>query len=175
MAPEHAMHGQPTKPMSIALVLLLWKSLAERATQTTGRTRTFFYLLDWAHVLRERGSLLDLVDPDLGFEYSSVEAIVMLNVALLCTNASPTLRSIMSQVVSMLEGQTSVQELLSDLGFSSIYSKFKALVNHFWQNPSQTISLSSNGQDTDSITPIVEAEDRRRLLSLRVSDVQSQV
>jgi len=32
-----------------------------------------------------------VVDPELGSEYSSGEAMVILNVALLCTNASPTL------------------------------------------------------------------------------------
>ncbi|PPR88262.1 hypothetical protein GOBAR_AA32430 [Gossypium barbadense] len=101
------------------------------------------YSIKIAYVLRERGSLLELVDPDLGSEYSSEEAMVMLNVALLCTNASPTLRPTMSQVVSMLEGRTAVQELLSDPGFSSMDSKFKALVNHFWQNPSQTLSMST--------------------------------
>lgn len=127
-----------------------------------------------AYVLRERGSLLELVDPALGSEYSSEEAMVMLNVALLCTNASPTLRPTMSQVVSMLEGRTAVQDILSDPGFSSINSKFKALVNHFWQNPSQTISLSSNGPKTNSSSSnIEEAEDNSQLL--RFSSVQSEV
>ncbi|KAK6238429.1 hypothetical protein QUC31_003898 [Theobroma cacao] len=127
-----------------------------------------------AYVLRERGSLLELVDPALGSEYSSEEAMVMLNVALLCTNASPTLRPTMSQVVSMLEGRTAVQDILSDPGFSSINSKFKALVNHFWQNPSQTISLSSNDPKTNSSSSnIEEAEDNSQLL--RFSSVQSEV
>lgn len=121
----------------------------------------FVYLLDWAYVLRERGSLLELVDPDLGSEYSSEEAMVILNVALLCTNASPTLRPTMSQVVSMLEGRTAVQELLSDPGFSSMDSKFKALVNHFWQNPSQTLSMSTSGTVTDSASSNIEIEESR--------------
>jgi len=37
-----------------------------------------------AYVLQERGSLSELVDPELGSEYSSEEAMVMLNVALSC-------------------------------------------------------------------------------------------
>ena len=123
--------------------------------------------------MRERGSLLELVDPDLGSEYSSEEAMIMLNVALLCTNASPTLRPTMSQVVSMLEGRTAVQDLLSDPGFSSINSKVKALVNHFWQNPSQTISLSINGPNTDSSSSNIGTEESGHLL--RVSSVQSEV
>nr|TKS11393.1 putative LRR receptor-like serine/threonine-protein kinase [Populus alba] len=125
----------------------------------------FVYLLDWAYVLQERGSLLELVDPELGSEYSSEEAMVMLNVALLCTNASPTLRPTMSQVVSMLEGRTPVQDLLSDPGFSAINTKYKAIRNHFWQNPSQTYSMSINeSYRTDSTSSGVEPEDAGRLL-----------
>ncbi|CAK9160224.1 unnamed protein product [Ilex paraguariensis] len=125
-----------------------------------------------AYVLQERGSLLELVDPDLGSEYSSEEAMVMLNVALLCTNASPTLRPTMSQVVSMLEGRTDVQDLLSDPGFSSTNSKFKAIRNHFWQNPSQTQSMSTNGSHTDSSMSNIEREEIGALL--RVSSVISE-
>ncbi|KAF9620655.1 hypothetical protein IFM89_013681 [Coptis chinensis] len=112
----------------------------------------FVYLLDWAYVLQERGSLLELIDPNLGSEFSTEEAMVMLNVSLLCTNASPTLRPTMSQVVSMLEGRTPIQDLLSDPGFSTIDSRVKAIRNHFWQNPNLTQSMSTNGPFTDSST-----------------------
>ncbi|KAK8653392.1 hypothetical protein V6N13_127396 [Hibiscus sabdariffa] len=174
MAPEYAMRGYLTNKADVYSFGVVALEIVSGKSNTNYRpNEDFVYLLDWAYVLRERGSLLDLVDPDLGSEYSSEEAMLMLNVALICTNASPTLRPTMSQVVSMLEGRTSVQDLLSDLGFSSIDSKFKALVNHFWQNPSQTINLSSNGPDTDSISSNVEAEERSRLLSLRVNDVQA--
>ncbi|KAJ6402712.1 hypothetical protein OIU84_014755 [Salix udensis] len=132
----------------------------------------FVYLLDWAYVLQERGSLLELVDPELGSEYSSEEAMVMLNVALLCTNASPTLRPTMSQVVSMLEGRTPVQDLLSDPGFSAVNTKYKAIRNHFWQNPSQTYTMSINeSYRTDSTGSCVEPEEAARLV--RVSSVKS--
>jgi len=62
-----------------------------------------------AYVLQEQGNLLDLVDPSLGSKYSSEEAMRMLQLALLCTNPSPTLRPSMSSVVSMLEGKTPIQ------------------------------------------------------------------
>lgn len=103
--------------------------------------------------MQERGNLLELVDPALGFEYSSEEAMTMLNVALLCTNAAPTLRPTMSKVVSMLEGRTAIQDLLSDPGFSTINPKFQTIRSHFWQNPSQTQSLSTKGSYTDSSSP----------------------
>ncbi|RZC54370.1 hypothetical protein C5167_013229 [Papaver somniferum] len=65
-----------------------------------------------AYVLKEEGSLLDLVDPILNSDYSKEEVLRMLNIALLCTNPSPSLRPLMSTVVSMLEGRTPVQESL---------------------------------------------------------------
>lgn len=110
--------------------------------------------------MQERGSLLELVDPNLGSEYSTEEAMVVLNVALLCTNASPTLRPTMSQVVSMLEGWTDIQDLLSDPGYSAISSssKHKSIRSHFWQNPSGTHSMSIPSIDTDFSGSHVETD-----------------
>ncbi|KAJ6950017.1 LRR receptor-like serine/threonine-protein kinase [Populus alba x Populus x berolinensis] len=58
---------------------------------------------------KEQGNLLELVDPSLGSNYSKIEALRMLDLALLCTNPSPTLRPSMSSAVKMLEGQIPVQ------------------------------------------------------------------
>ncbi|GMY37741.1 putative lrr receptor-like serine/threonine-protein kinase [Fagus crenata] len=69
--------------------------------------------------LQQKGTLLELVDPDLGSEFSKEEALRMIKVALLCINPSSALRPIMSTVVSMLEGQTVVHELKMD---PSIYA-----------------------------------------------------
>lgn len=102
---------------------------------------------------------MELVDPDLGSEYSTDEAMVMLNVALLCTNASPTLRPTMSQAVSMVEGQTDIQDLLSDPGLSASSLKYKSIRSHFWQNPSRTQSMSVRSLYTDSSSSYLEAEE----------------
>ncbi|CAL5403934.1 unnamed protein product [Camellia sinensis] len=150
MAPEYAMRGYLTNKADVYSFGVVALEIVSGKSNTNYRPKEeFVYLLDWAYVLQERGSLLELVDPELGSEYSSEEAMVMLNVALLCTNASPTLRPTMSQVVSMLEGRTAVQDLLSDPGFSAINPKFKAIRNHFWQNPSQTQSMSTDGPYSD--------------------------
>jgi hypothetical protein len=57
---------------------------------------------------------MDLVDERLGEEFKKEEAMIMINVALLCTHVSPTHRPTMSSVVSMLEGKSVVQEVVSD-------------------------------------------------------------
>ncbi|KAL8506318.1 hypothetical protein ACS0TY_017256 [Phlomoides rotata] len=151
MAPEYAMRGYLTSKADIYSFGVVALEIVSGKSNTNYRPKEeFVYLLDWAYVLQERGSVLELVDPDLGSAYSSEEAMVLLNVALLCTNAAPTLRPAMSQVVSMLEGRTAVQELLSDPGFSTTNSKYKAIRNHFWEHPSVSHSLSTNGIYSDS-------------------------
>jgi hypothetical protein len=57
---------------------------------------------------------MEIVDPKLQSEFNKEEAERIIKLALLCTNASPSLWPIMSEVVSMLEGQTNIQEMISD-------------------------------------------------------------
>ena len=62
---------------------------------------------------------MELVDPELGSEFSKEEATIIIKVALLCINPLPTLRPPMPVVVSMLEGRIVVQELTME---ASIYA-----------------------------------------------------
>ncbi|GAB2257959.1 hypothetical protein Droror1_Dr00014119 [Drosera rotundifolia] len=62
-----------------------------------------------AYVLQEQGNLLELVDPALGTNYPKDGAMRFLNLSLLCTNPSPTLRPNMSLVVRMIQGEIPVQ------------------------------------------------------------------
>ena len=63
---------------------------------------------------------MELVDPGLGSDFNEEEALIMITVALLCTNPSPALSSTMTvKVSSMLGGQTVVEELTMN---PSIYS-----------------------------------------------------
>ncbi|KAL9455847.1 hypothetical protein AB3S75_005136 [Citrus x aurantiifolia] len=48
----------------------------------------------------------------------------MIKVALLCTNASPSLRPTMSEVVSMLEGSSNIPDVIPE---AETYLKFKAM------------------------------------------------
>lgn len=85
---------------------------------------------------------MEIVDPKLGSEFNQDEAERMIKVALLCTNASPTLRPAMSAVVSMLEGQTVVQDVISDHGIYSDDSRFKVLRDQQQQMQNQILSTS---------------------------------
>ncbi|EMS65008.1 Somatic embryogenesis receptor kinase 2 [Triticum urartu] len=61
-------------------------------------------LLDWVKGLLKERRLEMLVDPDLQTNYIDVEVESLIQVALLCTQGSPTERPKMSEVVRMLEG-----------------------------------------------------------------------
>ncbi|KAJ6753885.1 PROMASTIGOTE SURFACE ANTIGEN PROTEIN PSA [Salix purpurea] len=121
----------------------------------------FVYLLDWAYVLQEQGNLLELVDPGLGSHYSKVEAMRMLNLALLCTNPSPTLRPSMSSAVRMLEGQIPVQAPIVKRSGMNPDARFKAfeLLSQDSQTHVSNGSQSSQIQKTISMDgPWIDSE-----------------
>ncbi|KAK4255939.1 hypothetical protein QN277_008864 [Acacia crassicarpa] len=113
MAPEYALRGYLTDKADVYSFGVVALEIVSGKSNTSYRPKEeFVYLLDWAYVLQEERNLIELVDPNLGSSYSSHEAMIMLEVALLCCNPSPTLRPSMSSVVGMLEGQLPIQALV---------------------------------------------------------------
>ncbi|GAB4849311.1 hypothetical protein Ancab_004112 [Ancistrocladus abbreviatus] len=109
MALEYAMRGYLTDKVDVYSYGVVILKIVSGKNNTNYRPKEeFIYLMDWAYVLQEQGNLLELMDPDLGLNYSEDEALRLLNLALLCTNLSPTLRPTMSLVVSMIEGKSPV-------------------------------------------------------------------
>ncbi|KAJ0081073.1 hypothetical protein Patl1_10414 [Pistacia atlantica] len=80
--------------------------------------------------LQQKENLLEIVDPKLEHDFNKEEAERMIKVALLCSNASPELRPTMSEVVSMLEAQTIVQEVISDPSIYGDDLRLKSLKGH---------------------------------------------
>lgn len=103
-----------------------------------------------AYDLQEQGRLMELVDPNLGSRYSREEAMRMLNLALLCTNTSPTHRPPMSLVVSMLEGKTPILAPVINRGDSGRHARLKA-----------SELLAEDSQHLDSSTFLHETIDRK--------------
>ncbi|XP_034581877.1 probable LRR receptor-like serine/threonine-protein kinase At1g07650 isoform X2 [Setaria viridis] len=151
MAPEYAMRGYLTDKADVYSFGVVALEIVSGKSNTNYRPKEdFVYLLDWACVLQERGTLLELVDSDLGSNYSTEEALCMLNVALLCTTAAPTLRPKMSEVVSLLEGRTSLQPLLSDLSLAENSLSSSAVRMNFWQILSKGQSLAAQALCNDT-------------------------
>ncbi|KAJ6292957.1 hypothetical protein OIU78_025018 [Salix suchowensis] len=141
----------------------------------------FVYLLDWAYVLQEQGNLLELVDPRLGSNYSEEEARRMLNLVLLCTNPSPSLRPSMSSAVKMMEGQIPVQAPVVKRGTMNEEARFKAFellsqdsqtrVSSISQTSSQVQkSISMDGPWMDSEISTQSMDGEGKLMKSRTRD-----
>ncbi|CAI9088848.1 OLC1v1023292C1 [Oldenlandia corymbosa var. corymbosa] len=148
MAPEYAMRGYLTDKADVYSFGVVALEIVSGKSNTNYRPKEeFVYLLDWAYVLQEQGSLLELVDPSLGSNYPQEEAMRMLNLALLCTNPSPTLRPSMSSAVSMLQGKIPVQAPLikrSTINEDARFKAFEKLISGDTQV--STFSVESHAQ-----------------------------
>jgi hypothetical protein len=116
-----------------------------------------FFSFEQAQLLHERGDLLELVDKRLGSDFNKKEAMVMINVGLLCTNETSNLRPSMSSVVSMLEGRTVVPEFVSESSEVMNEQKLQEMSQYYSQidenskvSKSQSRSLSIDDQCTGS-------------------------
>ncbi|KAK3424567.1 hypothetical protein EUGRSUZ_F01359 [Eucalyptus grandis] len=130
MAPEYAMHGYLTDKADIYSFGIVALEVVSGRSNSSSQNEECFYLLDWVQILKERGNLIDLVDQRLGCHFDKEEALVLTEVALMCTNATPALRPLMSSVVSMLEGKVAVPVLDSG-GAVMTEEKIEAMRKHF--------------------------------------------
>ncbi|CAL5390986.1 unnamed protein product [Camellia sinensis] len=153
MAPEYAMRGYLTDKADVYSFGVVALEIVSGQSNTNYRPRDeFVYLLDWAYVLQEQGNLLELLDLSLGSNYSEEEVMNMVNVGLLCTNPSPTLRPSMSSVVSMLEGKSPIQAPLIKRTSTNENVRFKAFEGHSQDSHTQVSAYSdeeSEMQRTD--------------------------
>ncbi|KAF8035276.1 hypothetical protein BT93_C1333 [Corymbia citriodora subsp. variegata] len=140
MAPEYAMHGYLTDKADIySFGVVALEVVSGQSNTSSQKNEECFYLLDWAHFLKKRGDLIELVDRRLGSHFDKEEALVLIKVALMCTNATPALRPPMSSVVSMLEGKVAVP-LLDSEGAIISEEKIEAMRKHFRGDEHQAVS-----------------------------------
>ncbi|XP_027191469.1 probable LRR receptor-like serine/threonine-protein kinase At1g07650 isoform X2 [Cicer arietinum] len=152
MAPEYAMHGYLTDKADVYSFGIVALEILSGKSNTIYRSKEeAFYLLDWAHLLKEKGDLMDLVDRRLGSDFNKKEAMVVINVALLCTNVTSNLRPAMSSVVSMLDGKTVVPEFVSDSSEVMDEKKLEVMRQYYYQIEEKNISKSQTQSQSLSI------------------------
>ncbi|KAJ6893758.1 hypothetical protein NC652_027735 [Populus alba x Populus x berolinensis] len=145
MAPEYALWGYLTDKADVySFGVVALEIVSGRSNSSYRTTNEFVCLLDWAHVLQKKGNLMEIVDPKLQSEFNKEEAERMIKLALLCTNASPSLRPAMSEVVSMLEGQTSIQEMISDPSIYGDDLHSKLFKGHYQQVMDQSLNSTQH-------------------------------
>ncbi|KAH7651421.1 Non-specific serine/threonine protein kinase protein [Dioscorea alata] len=150
MAPEYAMRGYLTDKADVYSFGVVVLETVSGVSNTNYKPKEeCVYLLDWAYVLQERGNLLELVDKSLGANFSEKEAQQMLNLALACTNPSPSLRPTMSAVVSILDGKhTMPMSFVKPVVSSSDDARLKALEK--LPHDRQPTNISMDGPWIDS-------------------------
>ncbi|XP_023633108.1 probable LRR receptor-like serine/threonine-protein kinase At1g29720 [Capsella rubella] len=125
MAPEYAMRGHLTEKADVysfgvvAMEIVSGKNNAKYTPDDeccVGLLDWFLYFQFQAFVLQKKGDFAEILDPRLAGMFDVLEAERMIKVSLLCSNKSPTLRPSMSEVVKMLEGETDIEQIISDPG-----------------------------------------------------------
>ncbi|MBA0675898.1 hypothetical protein Goari_017417, partial [Gossypium aridum] len=156
MAPEYAMHGRLTDKADVYSFGIVALEIVS-GTCNTKHSRVkeeSFYLLDLANTLKQKGNLLALIDPRVASHCDPEGAILMIDVALLCTNSTAAARPSMSTVVSMLEGKASFSNIITN---SSIYGSelnpknlYENVEEKDVENNSLTKRMLGDGQWTSS-------------------------
>ncbi|KAF2305355.1 hypothetical protein GH714_004200 [Hevea brasiliensis] len=143
MAPEYALWGYLTEKADVySFGVVALEIVSGRSNASYRPKNEAVCLLDWAFILQQKGNLMEIVDPRLESEFNMEEAERMLKVALLCTNASATIRPTMSAALRMLEGQTSIKEVASDPSIYADGMRFKPIKDHYQQTSHDGSSTS---------------------------------
>ncbi|GMP74121.1 hypothetical protein CsSME_00031636 [Camellia sinensis var. sinensis] len=147
MAPEYAMRGHLTNKADVYSFGVVTLEIVSGKNSTSYRPNDEnVYLLDLAYVLQQKGNLVELVDPSLGSDYSSEQANTILELAMLCTNPSPSLRPSMSEVVKTLEGKSKIV----GASFSTPYSMDDTAMAEEMAGFSQSAEFGSTSQEGTS-------------------------
>ncbi|OWM72996.1 hypothetical protein CDL15_Pgr001110 [Punica granatum] len=128
MAPEYALWGYLTDKADVySFGVVALEIVCGKSNNSFVPSADCICLLDWACQKQHNGSLMEIVDEylTLGVNQEEVEKVV--KVAVLCTNASPSLRPTMSEVVRMLEGEISIPDVIPEPANYREDLRFKAM------------------------------------------------
>ncbi|GER48103.1 leucine-rich repeat receptor-like protein kinase [Striga asiatica] len=117
LAPEYAVLGHLTEKADIfSFGVVALEIVSGRPNSDSSLEDDMVYLLEWAWNLHEDNKQLNLADPTL-HEYNPHQVRKIIDIALLCTQASPALRPPMSRVVAMLSGDMEVPAVTTRPGY----------------------------------------------------------
>ncbi|XP_054777749.1 probable LRR receptor-like serine/threonine-protein kinase RFK1 isoform X2 [Prosopis cineraria] len=151
MAPEYALWGYLTYKADVySFGVVVLEIISGKSNNDYMPSDNCVCLLDWACHLHKTENMIQLVDERLGSEVNHKEVEIMVKVALLCTNASPSRRPTMSEVVNMLEGRISIPDINPEESASEDL-RFKALRDIHQHRESQSMSTSHTENSTDAL------------------------
>ncbi|WCJ39562.1 Protein kinase protein with adenine nucleotide alpha hydrolases-like domain [Euphorbia peplus] len=115
LAPEYAQSGQITEKADVySFGVVLVELVTGRKAVDLSRPKGQQCLTEWARPLLEEYAIEELIDPQIGNNFSEQEVYCMLHAASLCIRRDPQSRPRMSQVLRILEG-----DMLMDSNYSS--------------------------------------------------------
>ncbi|GLU14107.1 hypothetical protein SLE2022_306960 [Rubroshorea leprosula] len=156
LAPEYAMRGHLTEKADVfSFGVVALEIVSGRPNSDNSQDNVKIYLLEQAWTLYESNQCLGLVDPTL-VEFDENEALRMIRVGLLCTQATPMMRPPMSRVIAMLVGDIEVSPVaskpsyLTDWDFEDITASIEA------ENTSSTRSEHGDNKNKNDLNPGIE-------------------
>ncbi|CAI9087853.1 OLC1v1022037C2 [Oldenlandia corymbosa var. corymbosa] len=147
MAPEYALWGYLTNKADVySFGVVALELVSGKNNNSYMPSSNFICLLDWACHLQHNKNFDELIDRSLTSSVNKEEVDRLVKVALLCTNASPSIRPTMSEVVSMLEGQMIIPDVIPEASGFGEDLRFKAMRDLQLEihNQSLTGSLTQN-------------------------------
>ncbi|KAH7839404.1 hypothetical protein Vadar_003718 [Vaccinium darrowii] len=158
MAPEYALWGHLTYKADVySFGVVALEIISGKNNNNYMPSNSYTCLLDWACHLQQGKNFTDLVDPKLGSDFNKEEVERMVKVALLCTNASPSLRPTMSEGVSMLEGRITIPSVIPEPNSDIEDLRFKAMRDFHEETQKHNLSLSSTQNSATLQTDIASS------------------
>ncbi|XP_054796495.1 cysteine-rich receptor-like protein kinase 2 isoform X2 [Prosopis cineraria] len=147
VAPEYAMHGQLSEKVDIySYGVIILEIISGQKVSASKVDDKGGYLLQRAWKLYERGMHIEFVDKNLDpNEYDAEEIKKIIEIGLLCTQASPAARPKMSEIVRMLKRKSLMEHTQPTMPVyvdPSSWPKRETSVSHSSSSSNATVSVS---------------------------------
>ncbi|KAI3456101.1 hypothetical protein Pfo_012764 [Paulownia fortunei] len=149
MAPEYALWGYLTDKADVySFGVVILEIVSGKSNNNYMPSHNFVCLLDWASHLQESKNIDELIDERLGPHVNREEIERMVKVALLCTNATPSVRPTMSEVVQMLEEKMAIPDVIPEGSTYTTDVRFKAMKDFHQERQKQSSAWSQSQNST---------------------------
>ncbi|GMI93624.1 hypothetical protein like AT1G56130 [Hibiscus trionum] len=144
LAPEYAMRGHLSEKVDVfGFGVVALEIISGRPNSDNKLKDGRMYLLEWVWTLYEKNQLLSLLDPTLA-KFDQNQALRLIGVALLCTQASPSMRPSMSRVIAMLVEDIEVSTVKTKPSYLTYGDLDDITVSTFTNEESQTSMVSDS-------------------------------